>query len=455
MNLRRITLALCLLVLAASAVAAQDVDLSTTYNNAVSFQYPAGWNIEEDTDFVRITGETPETGQVSLTLYTPDYIAAHLGSQCGLLFALDELLEEEFDFTAEAAEQADLTEHNEVAVAAIASADGSQRGYAFLFQLHNGNLVFAIGLAEPENAEASQPLFLDILRTYDNPDSTLFTALYPDSSGASNPVGQTLDSYNQGWEAAIDELRGAGVIGDGGSLVLEQESAYIDGIGNFYQPVASVPAYSDFVMAGEVSLTTGSDENYESCGIEGRVQVDRFGSTSIWLEAGLDSESTAYYADAMTSLDECHALVLADEVDFNQPHHFLMVVQNDRMMVYMDGRLIGKNLPVENRSGTFAITLFGEGTQSRCDARDIWVYEVPYIEPGACEITAISNARKRTGPGTGFSQSGLLVQGASQAASVYSLDGNGTRWWQLDDETWVRDDLVNAAGECSNIPEQP
>jgi hypothetical protein len=81
MNLRRIVSALCLLMLAASVVAAQEFDLNTTYNNAVSFQYPAGWNLQEDTDFVRITGETTETGQVSLTLYQPEYIAAHTGSQ--------------------------------------------------------------------------------------------------------------------------------------------------------------------------------------------------------------------------------------------------------------------------------------------------------------------------------------------------------------------------------------
>ena len=34
-----------------------------------------------------------------------------------------------------------------------------------------------------------------------------------------------------------------------------------------------------------------------------------------------------------------------------------------------------------------------------------------------------------------------------QAKGAYSKP-----WWQLEDETWVREDLVTAVGDCANIP---
>ncbi|MDQ7034111.1 MAG: hypothetical protein Q9P01_04550 [Anaerolineae bacterium] len=27
------------------------------------------------------------------------------------------------------------------------------------------------------------------------------------------------------------------------------------------------------------------------------------------------------------------------------------------------------------------------------------------------------------------------------------------RWWQLEDESWVREDVIIITGDCSNIPE--
>lgn len=55
------------------------------------------------------------------------------------------------------------------------------------------------------------------------------------------------------------------------------------------------------------------------------------------------------------------------------------------------------------------------------------------------------------GPGTTFDRAGTLDGGTVLQAIAQSEQSDGT-WWQLEDESWVREDVVNIAGDCANIP---
>jgi hypothetical protein len=48
---------------------------------------------------------------------------------------------------------------------------------------------------------------------------------------------------------------------------------------------------------------------------------------------------------------------------------------------------------------------------------------------------------------------GQLAAGATQRAAGQSTSDDGFVWWQLDDESWVRDDVINALGDCRSIPD--
>jgi hypothetical protein len=81
------------------------------------------------------------------------------------------------------------------------------------------------------------------------------------------------------------------------------------------------------------------------------------------------------------------------------------------------------------------------------------VYQSPSFTPGVCEISAISTVNKRSGPGAIFDRAGQMEAGTIMRAIAQEEAPDGFIWWQLEDETWVRDDVINAQGDCLNIPE--
>lgn len=69
-------------------------------------------------------------------------------------------------------------------------------------------------------------------------------------------------------------------------------------------------------------------------------------------------------------------------------------------------------------------------------------------------VTAGSNVNRRSGPGTEFGVTGMLTTGASPVeVTGFTTDAAGQQWWQLDDSTWVRGDVVIASGPCDAVPE--
>jgi uncharacterized protein YraI len=70
-----------------------------------------------------------------------------------------------------------------------------------------------------------------------------------------------------------------------------------------------------------------------------------------------------------------------------------------------------------------------------------------------CKISAGSTVNKRSGPGTNFDRAGQLAAGTVLEAVGKNDPGDGFTWWKLVDDTWVRNDVVNAVGDCLNVPE--
>ncbi|MBL8153606.1 MAG: hypothetical protein JNM70_05420 [Anaerolineae bacterium] len=72
---------------------------------------------------------------------------------------------------------------------------------------------------------------------------------------------------------------------------------------------------------------------------------------------------------------------------------------------------------------------------------------------GDCIVVADSNVNQRSGPGTTFDRAGFLNKGEEAVAIAVAEDNDGALWFQLEDETWVRADVVTSDGDCDNLPE--
>ncbi len=70
-----------------------------------------------------------------------------------------------------------------------------------------------------------------------------------------------------------------------------------------------------------------------------------------------------------------------------------------------------------------------------------------------CTITSYGAVNRRTGPGTNFSRTGIMTYGQSAPATAQTIGTDGYLWYQLDDGTFVRSDVVAATGDCASLPQ--
>lgn len=71
-----------------------------------------------------------------------------------------------------------------------------------------------------------------------------------------------------------------------------------------------------------------------------------------------------------------------------------------------------------------------------------------------CSVVTAGNAvNRRSGPGTEYGVLGTFVVGeAPVVVTGFAADTTGQQWWQLEDGSWVRGDVVIASGPCDNVP---
>ena len=70
----------------------------------------------------------------------------------------------------------------------------------------------------------------------------------------------------------------------------------------------------------------------------------------------------------------------------------------------------------------------------------------------ACTVTPKSSANRRSGPGTTYTPTGQLAFGQSAAVTGQTQGADGFIWFQLDDGSFVRSDVITTFGDCSAVP---
>jgi hypothetical protein len=266
-------------------------------------------------------------------------------------------------------------------------------------------------------------------------------------------IPSTLQQYDSDWSSAIAELQDLEIIPSGGGLVFQEDYAFLSGNGNFFVALSSQRPETDIVMAGEISYTTGSQTSYENCMLTSRIETDAEGDARKYLQVGLDNAQNVIVFDRFGQGDTQASLEFIEtRVDLDLPHHFLILALDDQLTVYLDGEMVIQNFEIAEHAGIYGIALRGQGIDAHCAGRDIWVYQVPSAPPGVCEIHIDRSVNMRSGPGTDYERAGQLAPGTTWRAQAATLSEDGFIWWQLENQHWVRNDVVEAIGFCQNLP---
>jgi hypothetical protein len=264
-----------------------------------------------------------------------------------------------------------------------------------------------------------------------------------------------LENHAGPWQSAVNELQNEGIIGVGGGIVFVEDRAFFSGKGLFFTPLASNSPQTNFVMAATLNYHVGqkavADESSETCTLLARLQTDSStGIVSHFLEFGFDNWGAFYYStlkdNRITNYGEF------SRIQLNETYHVMVVVSGETLSLFLDGVQIATNLPIDESAGTFGIALRGYGATAECVGNNIWVYRIPEVQEGVCRATASGNVNKRSGPSTSNDIPGQLQASSSVHIIGKVVGEDGFVWWQLEDETWVRNDVIQLLGDCRDVP---
>lgn len=428
---RKIVLLMTVIMILTSAIVAnaQDGEAYTSNETMLRLVLPDGWDVEYDDEFE--------------TLYlTGDGIAIEVSSPLTLqMFGYD-----------------DITKANEF-LSVFIQDSGWTAGDADIQEVNDRLLTIAEYYIEDEDFDGmlvAVPLSNDqyaLVDTYEWAGSADMELILEIASTIEAIEAIELEHYAGDWREAIAELEVLELIGIGGSIVFVEDRAFFSGQGLFFTPLAENSPQSNFVMAGELNYTqsvSASSPDLESCSLLARVQTDNTGTTTSFIEVALNSTEVLDYVNFVGN-DTPHFQEFS-EIDLDEPHHILMIVSGDSLTLFHNGTMLGRDLPIESSSGSFGVALRGRGRTAECVGENIWVYRIPEIEDGVCRASADGNINKRSGAGTTFDVAGQLLAGTAQEVIGQASGEGGFVWWQLEDESWVRNDVVRLSGDCRGIP---
>ena len=264
-----------------------------------------------------------------------------------------------------------------------------------------------------------------------------------------------LEDYDEPWQDAIKELEDEGIIGVGGGIIFVEDRAFFSGQGLFFTPLASNSPQTNFVMAATLDYKTGQavteDGVPETCTLLARLKSDpNTGTSTEFLEIGIDGFGAFYYMTYKN--DETTNYGEFQRVELDESYHVLFVASGETLSLFLNGEQIAANLPIDQASGTFGIALRGYGATAECVGENIWVYRIPEVQDGVCRATTNGNVNKRSGPSTSNDTPGQLLAGSSEDIVGKVVGEDGFVWWQLEDEAWVRNDVVQLLGDCRDVP---
>lgn len=343
-------------------VTAQDLDETfVASDDSFSFDYPSDWLVsEDDEDGTVIVTD----GEQYVVLYSPAVLAS---------YGLDDLTD-----PAEAAELLKASVEDEYDVGKVeVFTMGGRSAARFLYsddEINAMYLFIEFGSGSLGMVHAIAEVKLDTVTA--QAIAATFNGTGESSGGGASGMAPSLSDYDEDYQDVLDELRDLGLIDSfGGGLVFTEDYAWFEGQGNFYTPLARRTSRDNFVMSAELDYNPSNTDDLETCTLGMRV-VWTGNSATAFLDVGYTNFGTIFWWDIAEDEDDTDSAQV-EGPDVEDPHYFTIIAIDDTLTVFVDGELMFYEAEIEDRSGSWGVGLTGRSPQAKCEARDIWVYELP------------------------------------------------------------------------------
>lgn len=189
--------------------------------------------------------------------------------------------------------------------------------------------------------------------------------------------GGVVENYNGDPQDVIEELFTLDVIPTRGRLLFEEDYAWFEGEGNWFTPLARRSPKTDVIMAGELTFRVGAPGEFERCNLSLRIETNNQGQATTYIDVAIVDGGDVLALDYSKPGEDATTFEYATlGLDLDDPHHLLIVALEDTLTVYVDGERVFDQLEIVERAGTFGIALVSTAQESRCEGRNLWVYQL-------------------------------------------------------------------------------
>lgn len=280
------------------------------------------------------------------------------------------------------------------------------------------------------------------------------------SAQETNDEGIILENHLSTPDVILDELEDLGIVPSGAELVFAQNGLAFSGAEAQFSNFPNENDASNVVIGATLNLSPQADD-LEFCAITTRtqrVESNRLedGSNIVtirldtYVAVGVDSEGSIFTFEIS---DDAEIALLDNAVDLSEPVTLLAVVIEDTLTLFVNGEALITDYTLTLPAGSFAFLFSGLAEDSVCEAETFFAYTIADDLLGDCRVSTDSPINQRAGAGTDFARVGQLLAGESLLATGQTIGTDGFIWWQLEDNSWVRDDVVDTMGFCNRLPE--
>lgn len=195
-----------------------------------------------------------------------------------------------------------------------------------------------------------------------------------------DPIPNTLESYEDGWQAVVEELIDKGLVPtSGGQLLFDIPDAYVDGTGLFARMLSDIDAsVRNLILGADIDFQVPGDlDRPGSCILEARVdlETDDRGYQSGFVSFYLRSDGKLYIRTREDVGPNISVYVDYSKFTGTQINLVAYLIE-DRLTAYVNGQLVGHNILIPDQAGPFMIALDVQGENVQCDMH-VWAYELP------------------------------------------------------------------------------
>jgi hypothetical protein len=191
-------------------------------------------------------------------------------------------------------------------------------------------------------------------------------------NNADSGMPQFINNIDGDSDEAIAELEDAGAIPNGSQLIFGEDFAFFTGQGSWFTPLARRQPHTDVVMAGNLTFTIGDPNEFEVCNLTARIGTDSGGTATTYVDVGFDNQGYLVVFDLFDENEDGNVVVSDEQFDLDDSHHLLFIMIGEELTAYVNGELTISGFEVQEREGTYGISLLGAGSDARCEGRDIW-----------------------------------------------------------------------------------